>query len=153
MSSPAILRLLFVVGTLSAGAAGQTPTFRVLVLDALDGKPQAEIKVDYFCEGQGWNPQDSVTTGPDGVAVVPYRCNGGRQEVSVIAPSPVKKEECGGLDATQWSDIVTTGVISDPSGAGSIWCPRKISRKLKPVPGQVTIFIKKPTWWQSHVAG
>jgi hypothetical protein len=115
MSRSAIFRFALLLGTLTTASAAQTATFKVLVLDALDGKPQGGINVDYFCEGQGWNPEDSVTTGQDGVAVIPYRCNGGRQEVSVSAPSSVNKEECGGLDATQWSDIVDTGVISDPS--------------------------------------
>jgi len=44
------------------------------------------------------------------------------------------------------------GVISKPTADGGIWCPAKVSKKLKPIPGQVIIFVKKPTWWQKHVA-
>jgi hypothetical protein len=51
------------------------------------------------------------------------------------------------------NDVVSAGFLSKPDAAGGIWCPTKISRTLKPVPGQVIMFVKKPTWWQSHVAG
>ena len=37
--------------------------------------------------------------------------------------------------------------------AGNIWCPNKVSKILKTAPGLVVIFVKKPTWWQPHVAG
>ena len=61
------------------------------------------------------------------------------------------KEECGGEVDTTFKEIVTVGVISPPDAAGEMQCPTKISRKLKPVPGQVIIFIKKPNWFQPHV--
>ena len=37
--------------------------------------------------------------------------------------------------------------------SGGIWCPARVSKTLKSVPGQITVFVKKPTWWQSHGAG
>jgi 5-hydroxyisourate hydrolase-like protein (transthyretin family) len=131
---------------------------KVLVLDALDGKPQVKVIVQYSCEGQSWSPANEVSTGDDGKAEVPFKCGKeGRIGFSVFAPdwehSEYAKSECGGLGAKTLEEILLTGFISDPSGAGNIWCPRKISRTLKPVPGQVTIFMKKPTWWQVHVAG
>jgi hypothetical protein len=135
-------------------------SFKVLVLDALNGKPQTNVRVDYFCEGQVGrslnSPMQSILTGSDGVAQVPFGCrNGARIELSVLPPGndEYSKEECGGLEPEPFDKIMANGFISDPSGAGNIWCPRKVSRKLKPVPGEVIIFVKKPTWWQVHVAG
>jgi len=60
---------------------------------------------------------------------------------------------CSGssLGAKTFKVLVLDALRSKPDG--NIWCPRQISRKLKPVPGHVTTFLKKPTWWQSHVAG
>jgi hypothetical protein len=63
------------------------------------------------------------------------------------------KTQCGGVEPLTLQQISSTGNLSNPSSDGNIWCPTKISQKLKPVPGQVTIFIKKPTWYQVHVAG
>jgi hypothetical protein len=136
------------------GPSLRAETFKVLVLDALDGVPQAGMSVDYFCEGQRWLPSDHVTTNSKGIAEISYACSDqARIEISLRVPGNQNKEECGGLGAQTIRDIMSIGVISQPNAAGNIWCPTKISRKLKPVPGQVTIFIKKPTWWQSHVAG
>jgi hypothetical protein len=136
-------------------SAGQTPTFKVLVLDALNGKPQPGVSVEYFCPGQGWKRPPEVKTGPDGAAEVPYACKDGEEALNVFPPGDKgAKEECGGgPPEMKLSDIMTTGIISEPTADGNIWCPAKQRRKLKPVPGQVTIFVKKPTWWQSHIAG
>jgi hypothetical protein len=72
-------------------------------------------------------------------------------EIAVFPPN--KKEQCGGDAGMTFNDVASGGFVSKPDSAGGIWCPTKVSRTLKPVPGQVTIFVKKPTWWQSHVAG
>jgi hypothetical protein len=144
------IALLF-AGTLQRSAAS-TQTFSVLVLDALSGEPQANVVVDYFCEGRGFAPQNKVTTGKNGLAVVPFLCDGeAKIELSLIAST--NKEECGGLAPLSFAEILTQGAISKPDGAGNIWCPTKVSKKMQRVPGQVIMFIKKPTWWQSHVAG
>lgn len=136
---------------LAVSLAAQTPTFHVLVLDALNGEPQPWVTVDYFCEGQGFKG-NSIKTGTDGKAEIPYMCkDGARIEISTNPPG--NKEECGGVDALKIDDILTGGFISEPTGAGGIWCPNRQRRKLHPVPGQVTVFVKKPTWWQAHVAG
>jgi hypothetical protein len=128
-----------------------------VVRDALNGKPQAGVEVSYMCEG---NPNKSILNGPEnsaltnneGIADVSFSCReAGRVEIYVIAPN--NKEECGSLRPLTLQEIKSTGFISDPTAAGNIWCPTKISRKMKPVPGEVLIFVKKPTWYQAHVAG
>jgi hypothetical protein len=60
------------------------------------------------------------------------------------------KEECGSVAVLTLKEILSVGVINPPDGAGQMVCPTKISKKLKPVPGQVILFIKKPSWMQSH---
>jgi hypothetical protein len=136
-------------------SSAQTPTFKVLVLDALNGKPQPGVSVEYVCPGQGLKRAPEVKTGSDGLAEIPYACKDGQEELNVFPPgNNGAKEQCGGGPAQmKLSNIMTTGIISEPSADGNIWCPAKQRRKLKPVPGQVTIFVKKPTWWQSHIAG
>ena len=143
--------IIVIVNLLAVPLAAQIPTFHVLVLDALNVEPQPQVTVDYFCEGQGFKG-DSVKTGSDGKAEIPYKCkDGARIEILLIPPG--NKDECGGVDALKISDILASGFISEPTGAGNDWCPNKQRRKLHTVPGQVTVFVKKPTWWQAHVAG
>jgi hypothetical protein len=128
------------------------PTLRVLVLDALDGKPQAGVPVAYLCDEIPHSLSDSVSTDKTGIALVPYECKPGNK-IEIEAIPENHKEGCGsGVDVTV-EEVQSTGVISRPDSPGGIWCPTRISRKLTAVPGQVTLFIKKPTWWQSHVAG
>jgi hypothetical protein len=134
----------------------------VLVLDALSGKPQSGMDVLYFCEGNVNEHrlngiQEVVATDDTGVASIPFKCPSNvRIILSVVSHTDRswrEKEECGGVEPQTLNQILATGFISDPASAGSIWCPVKISKKLKPIPGQVTVFVKKPTWWQAHVAG
>ena len=130
----------------------QSPQFKVLVVDAIDGKPQRNVKVEWFCVGPPLNQWgESAFTNDIGIATVSFTCN--EKQVIEIEVFPPKKEQCGDDVSANLNDIVSMGFISNPNGAGGIWCPAKVSRTLKPVPGQVTIFVKKPTWWQSHVAG
>jgi hypothetical protein len=143
---------LFVVGLLPTVLVAQTPKFKVLVLDALDGKPQPGVVITSFCEGIGFSSFHEFKTASDGIADVIYYCDEGHEEIDVEVPGEAKGE-CGGLGALTLTDILTKGIISVPNGAGNYWCPTKQRRKLKPVPGQIIIFVKKPTWWQSHVAG
>jgi len=137
-------------------ASMSAQSFSVLVLDALDGRPQPSVIVNYFCEGEGYIPSNYKETDDSGIAVVPFICKtGGSVELNVQSKSNqmYAKEECGELIPLTLQSILSKGAISDPSGAGNIWCPRKVSKKLKPVPGEVIIFMKRPTWWQVHVAG
>lgn len=131
----------------------QSPQFKVLVLDALNGKPQRNVKVEWFCVGPPINQWGASTfTNEMGIATVSFACDEKKViEIEVFPPN--KKEQCGDDVNTNLNDIVSMGFMSNPTAAGGIWCPTKVSKALKPVPGQVTIFVKKPTWWQSHVAG
>jgi len=130
----------------------ETPRVRVLVLDALDGKPQAGVHVWYLCNEIPHGTNTYVVTDKAGTADVPFYCSPGNK-IELDAVPKIGKEGCGGGVAATLQEIESHGVISAPDSAGGIWCPTKISRKLTPVPGQVTLFVKKPTWWQAHVAG
>jgi hypothetical protein len=150
------VRMLVVLALLSWASRASAESFKVVVRDALSGKPQLGAEVLYFCEGhppESLNgPQKTVLTDSFGVVEIPFLCGeGDRVEISVT--TSYRKEECGGLEPKTLKEIRTTGVISAPNGEGSIWCPTRVSRKLTPVPGEVLIFVKKPTWWQAHVAG
>jgi hypothetical protein len=91
-------------------------------------------------------------TNAEGLADVFYAC-GPDAKIDLWVLPPYPKEQCGALSPLIYSDISTAGVVSDPTADGGIRCPRKTSKKLTPVPGQVVIFVKKPTWYQSHLAG
>jgi hypothetical protein len=126
---------------------------QLLVLDALDGKPQANVKVEYFCTGPPRNsaPNRSITVN-DGIAKISNLCND-KQKIEISIYPPNKKEQCGDDAVMSFNDAISVGFLSKPDAAGGIWCPTKVSRTLKPVPGKAIMFVKKPTWWQSHVAG
>jgi hypothetical protein len=126
---------------------------KVLVLDALDGRPEANVSVGYLCDEIPHSTNTQSTTDAAGIAFVPYTCTPGTKLELDAVPNSVKKEGCGGGVSATFEEIRSKGVIGAPDSAGGIWCPTKISRKLAPVPGQVIMFVKKPTWWQSHVAG
>jgi len=124
----------------------------VLVLDALSGKPQANVEVKYFCVGPPSNSAPrATTTNNEGFAKISNLCSD-KQEIYIAVFPPNKKEQCG-VGPITLKDILSVGAVAKPDSAGGIWCPTKVSRTLKPVPGQVIMFVKKPTWWQSHVAG
>jgi hypothetical protein len=150
-----ILCWLLIVGALSFQSKMIAQDLKVLVLDALDGKPQAHVKVEPFCVGEPSNFFGrSALTDDKGIATISYVCNN-KQKIEISAYPQDKKEQCGADATTNLSEATSVGFISDPSSAtiGGMWCPTKVSKTLKPVPGQVIIFVKKPTWWQSHVAG
>ena len=135
-----------------SGQQANSPRVRVLVLDGLNGKPQAGVNVYYLCDEIPHSTNTYEVTDKTGTADVPFSCQSGNKIVLGAEPK-IGKEGCGGGVAATLDEIRSVGVISRPDSAGGIWCPTKISRKLTPVPGQVTLFVKKPTWWQSHVAG
>lgn len=127
-------------------------SFRVLVLDALSGKPEANVTIFYLCGEIPHSTTTKATTDANGVAGVPYACKPGNK-IELDAVPKIGKEGCGsGVEATL-AQIMSNGIVAQPDTAGGIWCPTKISHKLIPVPGQVILFVKKPTWWQSHIAG
>jgi len=63
------------------------------------------------------------------------------------------KEGCGGGVGTTLEEIQSVVVLRKPDSDGGIWCPTKVSRNLTTGPGEVILFVKKPIWWQSRVAG
>jgi hypothetical protein len=153
--------LLIALCAVILGTPGEAQRFKVRVLDALNGKPYDNMPVNYFCfrEGERAHTSDKTTvTDSNGFAEILYECKKG-ETISILTGALDGKskwtgnvEECGYLDALTIEQILNVGVISNPSAPGGIWCPDKISKKMKPIPGQVIIFVKKPTWWQSHVA-
>jgi hypothetical protein len=150
MAFARVLVGLILLGTASS-MASDGPTIRVFVLDALDGKPQAGVPVSYLCDEIPHVLPQPVTTDKTGVALVPYSCKPGNK-IELEAVPKNHKEGCGSGVDVGVEEVQSTGIVSRPDSAGGIWCPTKISRRLTPVPGQVILFIKKPTWWQSHVA-
>ena len=126
---------------------------QVLVLDALDGQPQANVEIQVLCAGPPLNSaHNGAITNNDGIAKISTICNE-KQKIEISVYPPNKKEQCGDDAVITFKDVVAVGFLSKPDSAGGIWCPTKVSRTLKPVPGQAIVFVKKPTWWQSHVAG
>ena len=142
--------ILIIIISVTARTALVAQTVRVLVLDALNGKPQSGVEVHYFCQSETRNflPADSDRTNSDGIAFVSYPCKEDQKIVLDVTALP--KEECGDLHPVTFNEISEVGIISPPDGEGEMHCPTKISRKLKPVPGQIIVFIKKPSWWQYH---
>jgi hypothetical protein len=147
-----VLCWLTMVAILSPQDKVTDQDLKVLVLDALDGKPQANVEVEYFCTGAQRNSAHKKSlSNNEGIAKVSNFCSD-EEEIEIFIYPPGKKEQCGGGPITP-KDILSVGVVSKPDADGGIWCPTKVSKKLKPVPGQVIMFVKKPTWWQSHIAG
>ena len=140
--------LLLIIIFIFAPTVLVAQSVRVLVLDALRGKPQSRVEVYYFCQSETHNflPADSDITNSDGIAIVSYPCKDDQKIGLDVTALP--KEECGELHAVTFKEISEIGIVSPPDGERGMHCPTKISRKLKPVPGQVIIFIKKPSWWQ-----
>ena len=132
-------------------------SFKVLVLDAVSGKPQENIHVNFYCSDSRRNyfPVEEDDTDSEGIVNIPYKCKGDQPKIVINAGGAVEmrhhKEQCGGDEVVaSYEQISSKGIISSPDEAGQMQCTTKISRKLKPVPGQVVIFVKKPSWWQSH---
>jgi hypothetical protein len=140
--------LLRIVMLILASKAVVAQDLRVLVLDAVNGKPQRRAEVHYFCQSETRNifPVESDITNSDGTAIVFYPCKENQKIVFDVTALP--KEECGDLRPATSNEILGIGIISRPDGEGEMQCPTKISRKLKPLPGQVIIFVKKPSFWQ-----
>lgn len=145
------LALTAVLSSMSLAQANKQPT-KVLVLDDLGGKPEPRAKVEYFCTGKTNDlPQKAELTDDKGVAEIPYYCQGDLQLELTVVPAG-KKEMCGGPLVLGDADL-SSGIVSDPTADGGIRCPKKASKKLKATPNVIVVFVKKPTWWQSHIAG
>lgn len=138
-----VMLLVASVFTAAPGSpVADSPNVKVLVLDALNGKPQAGVTVLYLCDEIPHSVTTQVTTDVAGFAVVPYTCKSG-SKIELNAVPKIGKEGCGsGVDATL-EEIMATGIVAHPDSAGGIWCPTRISRKLSPVPGQNHIVRQK----------
>src|SRR5579875_3820193 len=138
---------LLMAGMLSAQTSAVAQDLKILVLDALDGKPQASVEVEYFCVGPPLNSEHwTAITNEEGFVKIPDLCSEKKQEIDVAVFPRNKKEECG-VGPVTLKQILSVGVVAKPDADGGIWCPTTVSRTLKPVPGQVVLFVKKPTWW------
>jgi hypothetical protein len=144
-----VLALLCAIQT---QAQAPSATINVLVLDAISGKPEPNATVMYLCDEVPHATNLRAKTDASGAVQIPYQCSSGtRLELDVV--TTIGKDGCGGGVSATLEEIQAKGLIAGPSSAGGIWCPAKVSRKLVPHPGVVTLFVKKPTWWQSHIAG
>jgi hypothetical protein len=143
-------------GMMFTGLSFQAQMFKVSVLNALNGTPFKGVKVFYICEGQYFDPSKWFMTDTNGIAEIPYVCRDTRVKIDLGTGSDTiwdsKVEECGDLTYQTLQQILDIGIISNPTAEGGLWCPAKISKKMKPIPGQVIIFVKKPTWYQKNIA-
>src|SRR5215469_4881754 len=147
MRSLGAMRWLVLACVLYPNRELMAQNLQVLVLDALNGKPQANVKIDYFCTRPQHNSAyGNAVTNNEGLATFSNPCSND-EEIEISIYPPDKKEQCG-IGAITLKEILALGAVAKPDSAGGIWCPTKVSKKLKPVPGQVTLFVKKPTWWQ-----
>ena len=125
---------------------------QVHVLDALDGRPQANVEVEYFCTRTQHNTEHKrALTNSEGFAQISNPCSA-EEDIEISIYPRNKKKQCG-VGPITLKEILSVGVVAKPDADGGIWCPTKVSRTLKPVPRQVIMFVKQPRWWQSHVAG
>lgn len=63
-----------------------SPRVRVLVLDALDGKPQAGVNVDYLCGEIPHSTTAYEITDKTGTAEVPFSCRPGNKIELIAVP-------------------------------------------------------------------
>src|SRR5579863_1916268 len=150
-SRPLIAVLIPLLTGLVIAGNLEAQSFRVLVLDAVSGKPQKQMQVLYACEDRHRNyPPDEDDTDSGGIVVIADKCKGEDPKIA-IGVTGLPKEQCGAsFVVASFEEISSQGIVSAPDAAGEMQCTTKISRNLKPIPGQVVIFVKKPSWWQSH---
>ena len=70
--------LFMMAGMLSSQMSAMAQDLKVLVLDALNGKPQANVKVEYFCSNPRLlhNSEHKTTaTNNEGLAAFPNPCS------------------------------------------------------------------------------
>ena len=151
-----LLWLLFLsIPTISRAIAisetSKVSYFEILVLDAISGRPEANTKITFFCEAPR-TPSTSVFTDGSGLTHVPFYCSQGTKIQFTIYPR-IQKEQCGGNPSLTLEEILSKGVVSSPVSDGGLFCSStKFIKRLVPVPGRVVVFVKKPSWWQSHIA-
>ena len=90
-----ILCWLMMAGMLFPQEKVMDQSLNVLVLDALDAKPQANVKVESLCAGLPQNYRGkSAFTNDKGIATVSYSCND-KQVIEIEVFPPNMKEQCG----------------------------------------------------------
>src|SRR5882762_2049831 len=96
---------------------------RVLVLDAVNGKPQRGAEVHHYCQTYTRNifPVASDTTNTHGIAIVSYSCKENQKMVFFVTALP--KDECADLGAVTFRQISGEGIVSSPDGEGEMQCP------------------------------
>lgn len=159
MSTPlALLWLALSAGSLFAQSEVQIKQIKVIVLDASSGRPQAEVRLHYWCMPDAVSAvrSDEVTTktDKDGIAQIPY-CKP-NENLGIVAVPTDRKEQCGSMpDSLKADRIASEGVVFtvDSDAGFSQTCSKKAYKKMRPVPGQITIFVQKPSWWHSHFPG
>ena len=91
--------LLLVVNPCSAKAiAGdlEAQSFKVLVLDAVSGKPQSNVQVHFSCQDSRRNYSiEEDDTDSEGVVIIPYTCKGEDPKIASFVTA-LPREECGG---------------------------------------------------------
>ena len=89
--------LLSIIFFMFAPTALVAQSVRVLVLDALNGKPQSGVEVHYFCQSETHNflPADSDTTNPDGIAIVSYPCKEDQKIAFDVTALPKERKSAG----------------------------------------------------------
>src|SRR5436853_2428280 len=74
----------------------EAQSFKVLVLDAVSGKPQENVQVHFFCRDSRRNYSiEEDDTDWEGIVTIGYTCNGEDPQI-VIFVTDLPKEECGG---------------------------------------------------------
>ncbi len=111
----------------------------------------AGIHVNYVCDNSPHFQPRPVVTGNKGIAEIPYTCHA-NNTIEMWTYSPDGKRGCGGTIAETIGRIEATGIVSNPGSSAGMMCSTRVSRKMKPTPGEVVLFVKKPNWWQSHVS-
>ena len=92
-------------------------------LDALNGKPQANVDVEYFCTRPQHNTAHrKVLTNNEGSATFSNPC-GDEEEIEISIYPPDKREQCG-VGPITLKEIISVGAVAKPDAAGGIWCLR-----------------------------
>ncbi len=98
---------------LSCNRGVMAQDLRVLVLDALDGKPQANVQVEYFCTRTQHNSaHKKALTSKDGSARFSNPCSA-EEEIEISIYPPNKKEQCG-VGSVTLKEILSVGVVAQP---------------------------------------
>jgi hypothetical protein len=107
------------------------------------------VRIELLCVGEPSNFRGKpAVTDDKGLAAISYTCND-EQTFSILVSPPNRKEQCGDDAEMSFKVAVSVGIVSSPLSdgeMGGLGCPTRVSKNLKPIPGQVIMFVKKPTW-------